>query len=337
MAEPEPWTAGLSIKNAKICLRAKGVNPDGIVEKKELLQLLSDNVADLDEAVALIKSGSSTAAKTGQPTPAAQSEDQATAVSGALAKLKSLPKQQLTYQAAVIKRDPGYARRQNPALAGATDEQMLACAKEMEERAEAMTSNPREAERMEDEAQVDSMLDMIINRPEEFKKGLSANPMLATMVTDAQLTELRGMTMDNKAWLRWAFIKMAKLRRLYEALNVKTGGKAKYIVGVAAVVVVAVVCYFVWLLVGWLFRNTVGRLWGSSSGGDNTANFPTEPLPDGGDVDGAFFGDTLSSTKAPESVSPAAASAGAGTTGVGVNIAGEDDEFGDFVDPAASN
>ena len=126
----------------EVCLRAKGVNPDNIVEKKELLKLLSDNVADLDEAVSLIKTGGSAVPK--KEEPPAQSEEKAAALAAALSRLKILPKQQLTYQAAVIKRDPSYARKQNAALAGATDEQLLACAQEMEERAAAIESNPRE-------------------------------------------------------------------------------------------------------------------------------------------------------------------------------------------------
>ena len=93
-----------------------------------------------------------------------------------------LPAQQLKYQAAVMKRDPTYCRKNNPQLAGATDEMIRAKAEEMEARAKELSENPAAAAAVDGEAQVDQLMDLILNHPKDFKKHLLSNPSVAGLV-----------------------------------------------------------------------------------------------------------------------------------------------------------
>jgi hypothetical protein len=146
------------------------------------------------------------------------------------------------------------------------------------------------------------------------------------------------MCKTNKPWLRWAFLKIAKLRRLYEALDRATNGRAKYIAGAVVLLVIVALCYCFWVIAGWVFRNTVGRIWPSTGDPATPEGVAQATAGEAGHSSG--FNEEESSFGGAGSLGSSQLATGvggssAGKAHIGVNIAGEEDEFGDFVDPAA--
>jgi len=209
----EDWIKKLSVKQAKAILHAKKVDNQGVVEKGHLLSLVAEHVASREDADAALAGAAKAAAGgaggaggTGPgAAPAAGTAESELALKAAFQRMLVLPLAQLKYQAAVMKRDPAFVRRNNAILKAATDAQIMAAAEAMEARAKELEANPKADIAHQDETNADQMLDMITNRPEDFKKAIGTNPQLAALMKDNAATVSRCTRLWHCDWCLHSF------------------------------------------------------------------------------------------------------------------------------------
>jgi len=147
------WTKGISVKNCKRILSAKGIDYSSVVEKKDLLSLVRSCCTSAAEAKKLLESGSS-AKRTSKTAPKVSSSTRqrsgknATKTSDdfkqAAAQMQNMSPQQLRYQASAMRRDPAMVRRSNPKMKNMSDDQIRAAADQMEK----MADSPSQMEQM---------------------------------------------------------------------------------------------------------------------------------------------------------------------------------------------
>lgn len=270
MATTSEWVSVLSVKQAKLILKAKGIDSSQVVEKSHLLSLVNENVKSKEDADELINNHKASQGKennSSNKTSEISAENLATAQT-ALNKLLNLPFKQLIYQSKVMKRDPDYVRRNNASLKFATNEMIIKTAEEMESKAELMNENPKEIQKQEDMANANQFYDMLINHPVEFKKKLFQT-MKSMKVYESQFDEpyeaLRKVAKSNEVSFKWYIAKgISVLRTLQEAFNILQ--KLTFGYGKIVLFFLFLFISYMWIRIGWYILMVIySKLFGSSS------------------------------------------------------------------------
>ena len=157
----DDFAANLSVRQLKKLLAAVGVSSAGAVEKRELRDLVLEHVKP--GRVEGILSGSEQKEVPAAAPAAAAAPSQSAAQRKQAA--EALTPDKLRYQAQVMRRDPDYARRSNPALAKMSDAEILQYANQ----SEGLANDPAKFKAWKDQ--------MISMTPEQIAQAekLSAN------------------------------------------------------------------------------------------------------------------------------------------------------------------
>ena len=134
----------MSVKQIKQILRSKNVDYSNVVEKRDLILLVEENVPTLKEAKEIMNKTTSTSSK---PKPKnTNSTSSNVNTKKAYEQMSRMTPAQMKQQATMMRRNPGLVRRSNPQLATKSDAEI----RQMADQLDMMAKNPEMFKRMQE-------------------------------------------------------------------------------------------------------------------------------------------------------------------------------------------
>ena len=241
-------------------------------------------------------------------------------------KVQELTPQQMRQSAKALRSNPGMARKQNPQLAGFSDQQILEMADQYEKMAEnhdmvkkmkEMMESTTEDERQElmkfqeemkasgafenqtpgaapSENQIEILTKMLKKNPESFKKIMKSSGMFPGVSEDqlnTSIDQLQQMDPNTVKMILSSTKYLQPLKEYYEKFDQMTYGCAKYILGVIAIIALYYIAIFVWWLlklVWWALSSLLAMIIG---GGGQKVAAGVADLPKAGPAASSVAGD----------------------------------------------